>query len=62
MGEKDLLLFVWCCVMAEQTQKNARFFCDTLTGLSVLHLFLWNMYNFDRRNLCDVADLQIIMQ
>ena len=26
MGEKDLLLFVWCCVMAEQTQKNARFF------------------------------------
>ena len=26
LGEKDLLLFVWCCVMAEQTQKNARFF------------------------------------
>lgn len=26
MGEKDLLLFVRCCVMAEQTQKNARFF------------------------------------
>ena len=26
MGEKDLILFAWCCVMAEQTQKNARFF------------------------------------
>ena len=43
-------------------RKMPDFFCDTLTGLSVLHLFLWNMYNFDRRNLCDVADLQIIMQ
>lgn len=26
MGEKDLLLFVCSCVMAGQTQKNARFF------------------------------------
>lgn len=62
MGEKDLLLFVCSCVMAGQTQKMPDFFCDVLTGLSVLHLFLWNMYNFERRNLCDVADLQIIMQ
>ena len=51
MGEKDLLLFMRSCVMAGQAQKNARFFCDVLTGLSVLRLFLWNMYNFDRRNL-----------
>ena len=60
--KKTCFFFVWCCVMAEQTQKKCQIFCcDTLTGLSVLHLFLWNMYNFDRRNLCDVADLQIRM-
>ncbi|ERI98018.1 hypothetical protein HMPREF1547_00212 [Blautia sp. KLE 1732] len=24
--KKTCFFFVWCCVMAEQTQKNARFF------------------------------------
>ena len=61
--EKKTCFFLCGAVLwLSKHRKMPDFFCDVLTGLSVLHLFLWNMYNFDRRNLCDVADLQIIMQ
>ena len=36
MGEKDLLLFVRTCVMAGQTQKNARFFLRCPDGFACL--------------------------
>lgn len=46
MGEKDLLLFAWCCVMAEQTQKNARFFLRYLDWFVCLASVLMEYVQF----------------
>ena len=53
MGEKDLLLFVCSCVMAGQTQKMPDFFCDVLTGLSVLHLS-YRIFTILNEEICEM--------
>ena len=49
--KKTCFFFCVSVLWPGKHRKMPDFFCDVLTGLSVLRLFLWNMYNFDRRNL-----------